>query len=104
MAKKPKARTKYAGTRVDNEMDRFLTRNARFLRVKRSQQVSRALTLYRREAEMATVTVGQLRRETADAVSAKRRIGYYEEVRRVCSCSPDDRAKHGCRCGAEVGR
>lgn len=22
----------------------------------------------------------------------------------TCSCSPDDRSKHGCRCGAEVGR
>lgn len=80
MAKK-KARTKFAGTRVDNEMDRWLRRYGRAHKLRRGQIVMVGLNWLRAED-----------------------IAMAEQTQPACSCSPDDRNKNGCTCAAGVGR
>lgn len=51
-----------------------------------------------RFAEQCRVSVADVQRE------ALARMMVRQQMAATCSCSPDDRAKDGCRCGAEVGR
>lgn len=51
-----------------------------------------------RYAEQRRVSVADVQRE------ALARMMMRQQMSPACSCSPDDRAKDGCRCGAEVGR
>lgn len=53
-----------------------------------------------RFAEQCRVSVADVQREALRRMMEKRE----RPVLLACSCSPDDRAKDGCRCGAEVGR
>lgn len=49
-------------------------------------------------AKAARVSEADVQRE------ALARMMMRQQMSSACSCSPDDRNQHGCRCGAGVGR
>lgn len=73
---------RFAGTRVTADMERWILAWGKKRGMKKAAVVLAGLRLLRA-------------RDVLPALGG---------VLPACSCSPDDRAKDGCRCGAGVGR